>query len=1257
MARQRDSRSPSPTGSQHSSKRSRRDDDFRRDRDRRDDVRGPRRRSRSRSLDVRNRQTRQSTYADGLDSQRRQRDRDMPRRRDRSIDRRDDDYNRSYRRDRSRDRRRSRDRYVDRERSPDRRRRRSRERDFRDRRDDSRERHRRRREDSTDSYSRYRGDENRDRVSRAGSAKASDVRIFHLPVCGRVTNSFKQPPKPPIPAGQTDEEKKAERLAKLEAWKKKMAEDKERKEKELSAGGTRKLLDEIDQRANASPITASPESPSTPMSFASPAPYAGKFDPKAIAKRAAASSSAVVALGKDIPVKELAIASATIPPAVKGLQADKKPTAFTSSSIGMLNNFHSLVQYITNPDMLVAASALPKARGNLSGFGLGAKSVSEPDKTSSKRAIDFGDEEGSRKKLEKLPTLSLENIENDDAALANGTEEDDDDDMQDAGTEEEAAAAARAAAEKREERLQVESLARQVGDNGVDATDDTVEVNGDIVMAEAVEASSESVPVVEEDEVDPLDAFMDEMGDPFTAPKQNSDFSRSKGKPPQQEPEPIFGDDEVDLKVMDADPDDILAMASKVRKKKDLPTINYAKVDLELFRKNFYTEPAELAEMTDAELADLRLELDGIKVSGRDVPKPVQKWSQCGLNFQSLEVIKKLGYERPTAIQMQAIPAIMSGRDVIGVAKTGSGKTIAFLLPMFRHIRDQRPLEGSDGPVGLIMTPTRELATQIHKECKPFLKAMNLRAVCAYGGAPIKDQIADLKRGAEIIVCTPGRMIDLLAANSGRVTNLRRVTYVVLDEADRMFDMGFEPQVMKIFANIRPDRQTILFSATMPRIMDALAKKTLHDPVEITVGGRSIVAPEITQIVEVREEKDKFHRLLELLGQLYDKDDDVRTLIFVDRQEKADDLLKDLMRKGYPCMSIHGGKDQIDRDSTIDDFKAGVTPIMIATSVAARGLDVKQLKLVVNYDAPNHLEDYVHRAGRTGRAGNTGTAVTFITEEQEQYSVGIAKALEQSGQPVPERLNEMRKAFRDKVKTGKSKDSSGFGGKGLERLDQEREAARMRERKVHKTDGDDEEEKEDKVADEDIVLKAASAVQPASAPTPPLQLPGVPKGIDLDGKITVHRTEPTTAPSSGSKNPLDKVTSAIDAINARLNKTGQLRSGVPIDNKGPDAGAFHATLEINDFPQKARWAVTNRTNVAKILEATGTSITTKGSFYPAGKEVLPGGDPKLYILVEGDTEVVVTNAMRELMRLLKEGTMAAADAEGRAPASGRYTVT
>ncbi|KAH0564739.1 pre-mRNA processing RNA-helicase [Trichoglossum hirsutum] len=1044
-------------------------------------------------------------------------------------------------------------------------------------------------------------------------------------------------PKPPV---QTEEEKKAERLAKLEAWKKKQAEERERKQKELAAaGGTRTLLDEIDKRAAGSPAVASPHSPAGVNGDASPPRYAGKFDPKAIARKAATPTTGATTLGKDVPLPEIAKASATSTSSAAGLMADKTSIAASRSSTGQL---------LTDMETPVPASALPKSRGNVSGFGFGNKSTSDADKSSHKRALDFGDEEATRKKLEKLPAPPMEDENgNGDAAFASvpdGQDDDDDIDMQDAGTEEETAAAARAAAEKREERLHNQNL-----------NQDLAEMNGGDVATLATEEGHDATEPMEQDEdLDPLDAFMSDLGNPLSAQKfanpTGEPGKKKKGK--RQQPEALFSDDENDLEAMDANPDDILAMASKARKKKDLPMVNHAKMNYELFRKNFYVEPAEIADMTEEEVADLRLELDGIKIRGVDAPKPVQKWSQCGLGVQSLDVIRKLGFEKPTSIQSQAIPAIMSGRDVIGVAKTGSGKTIAFLLPMFRHIKDQKPLESLDGPIGLVMAPTRELATQIHKECKPFLKALNLRAVCAYGGAPIKDQIADLKRGAEIIVCTPGRMIDLLAANSGRVTNLKRVTYLVLDEADRMFDMGFEPQIMKVIANIRPDRQTVLFSATFPRQMEALARKTLQRPVEIVVGGRSVVAPEITQIVEVRTEESKFHRLLELLGELYDKDEDARTLIFVDRQESADGLLRDLMRKGYPCMSIHGGKDQIDRDSTIDDFKAGVVPILVATSVAARGLDVKQLKLVVNYDAPNHLEDYVHRAGRTGRAGNTGSAVTFITEEQERYTVDIAKALRQSGQQVPEQVQKMVDSFMEKVKSGKEKASgSGFGGKGLERLDQERDAARNRERKTYKAGDEEDEDKEDTKKDDEIIVKAASTATPA---TP--SLPGIPKGFDLNGKITVHKKETADASVGGSKNPLDRVMQATADIHSRLNKTGQLRSGVPIDNKGPDAGAFHATLEINDFPQKARWAVTNRTNVAKILEATGTSITSKGSFYPAGKEPGPGDNPKLYILVEGDTEVVVTNAMRELMRLLKEGTAAAMDSESRAPASGRYNV-
>ncbi|MCJ1444452.1 MAG: pre-mRNA processing RNA-helicase [Stictis urceolatum] len=1055
-------------------------------------------------------------------------------------------------------------------------------------------------------------------------------------------------------SGPTDEEKKAERLAKLEAWKQKQKATMEKQKEQATATGTRNLLHDMDKKsAAASPNgVGSPETPPTPGSTASPAPYAGKFDPKAIAKKASAAAATATRLGTDVQLPEISKSSTSSVPAPAALNANHS-SAIATAVPGKPSDITSFSQ---SADYLPAASSVPlKARGNVSGFGLAHKVGQDSDKPSAKRGLDFEEEEGARKKLEKLPTPPLNTDRDADNMLTNGNkdEEDDDDDdvdMQD-GTEEEAAAAARAAAEKREERLQAQNLAYQAGQGTDTDTNgaEPIETNGDIEMEESKQAAE--ISAVEEDEVDPLDAFMTGLDDPTTASNPTNSLKIKTKK--VQEPEALFGDDDDVIREEEDNPDKILAIASK-RKKKEIPTVNHSKMDYGSFTKSFYIEPSELSEMTLEEVADLRLELEGIKIRRSDAPKPAIKWSQCGLGAQTLDIISKLNYERPTAIQSQAVPSIMSGRDIIGVAKTGSGKTIAFLLPMFRHIKAQRPLQNLDGPIGLIMTPTRELATQIHKECKPFLKALGLRAVCAYGGAPIKDQIAELKRGAEIVVCTPGRMIDLLAANSGRVTNLRRVTYVVLDEADRMFDMGFEPQVMKILTNIRPDRQTVLFSATMPRQMEALARKTLTKPIEIEVGGRSVVAPEITQIVEIRSEKTKFLRLLELLGRLGEKDDsedapDNRALIFVDRQESADNLLRDLMKKGHACMSIHGGKDQIDRDSTIADFKAGVFAILIATSVAARGLDVKQLKLVVNYDAPNHLEDYVHRAGRTGRAGNTGTAVTFLTEDQDRYAVDIAKALKQSGQPLPDELQDMVDKFLEKVKAGKEKASgSGFGGKGLEKLDQERDAARNRERKTYKTgeEGEDDDKEEKEVTDDAILAKAASGVQSASAPaSAPNPLAGVPKGIDLDGKITVHRTD-----------PLDKVNAAVAGITNRLNSTGVLRSSVPIDNKGPDAGAFHATLEINDFPQKARWAVTNRTNVAKILEATGTSITTKGSFYGQGKEPQPGENPKLYILVEGDTEVVVTNAMRELMRLLKEGTIAAADSDARAPASGRYNV-
>ncbi|KAJ5794198.1 Helicase C-terminal [Penicillium paradoxum] len=1116
------------------------------------------------------------------------RDRDGYRRRDLPLDRRDEDTYRPARRDRSRERRRDDNHEL---------RRRSRDRDYRSRRDDSRDRDRRRIDDAADFKPKSRRDDSRDRAPNR-----------------RSTSRPREPSKSSMPAStvQADEEKKAERLAKLEAWKQKQAAEREKKQREQAADDPKKILDAIDRKSAFSPALGSPQTPVTPAEYPTPTAYPGKFDPKAIVKSATTNSAIPAVLGTDVAV----------------------PTSSKVPSVPNVNVPFPAPAKLSGP---------LKPKGNVSGFGLGAKAVFETEKPSAPKTLGFGDEESAPKKLEKLPTPPLDDDRNA-SATADDAGDDDDTEMQGGGVEEEkdVALATGVTAERGDELLKNE--------------------DGDVNMEETINGQIGVIPmeIDQVEEVDPLDAFMSELQD-ARPPKKTTGATFAK-KQNQKRPEAMFGDDE-DMgftAVGDEDAEDVLAMAANKKKKREIPVVDHSKIEYEPFRKQFYTEPSNLAEMTEAEVANLRLELDGIKIRGSNVPTPVQKWSQCGLGVQTLDVIHKLGYENLTSIQAQAIPTIMSGRDVIGVAKTGSGKTVAFLVPMFRHIKDQRPLANMDGPIGLILSPTRELATQIHKDCKPFLKALGLRAVCAYGGAPIKDQISELKRGAEIIVCTAGRLIDLLAANQGRVLNLRRVTYVVLDEGDRMFDMGFGPQVLKIMANMRPDRQTVLFSATLSKNMESLARKTLQQPVEITVGGRSVVAPEITQIVEVRNNDQKFVRLLELLGNMYEDEanEDDRTLIFVDRQESADDLLKQLMCRGYPCMSIHGGKDQIDRDTTISEFKAGVFPILVATSVAARGLDVKQLKLVVNYDAPNHLEDYVHRAGRTGRAGNTGTAVTFLTEEQERYAVDIAKALKQSGQEIPAPIQKMVDSWVEKVKSGKEKNfGHGFGGKGLDRLNSERDAARMRERKAYKTgdDNDDEEEDKDEKQEEsnDRLNKAISAVQSAAAPAS-ASLSGVPKGVDLDGKVIVHRTE--RASPNAPRNALDKVGSAVADIHARLSRAGVMRSGVPIDNRGPDAGAFHATLEINDFPQKARWAVTNRTNVAKILESSGTSITTKGNFYPSGKEPGPGELPKLYILVEGETEISVTTAIHDLRRLLKDATLAASEGEARAPVGGRYNV-
>ncbi|KAF2120720.1 P-loop containing nucleoside triphosphate hydrolase protein [Lophiotrema nucula] len=853
--------------------------------------------------------------------------------------------------------------------------------------------------------------------------------------------------------------------------------------------------------------------------------------------------------------------------------------------------------------------------GNVSSFGLKAKAATE--ETTAKNLL--GEEAGTEKrKLRILPDAPRTETEEPAVEADNDVNSDDEDQL-------------RARLEKRREGL---------------ADEDTR-------MEDAPSKPQEEQMEVVEEDVDPLDAFMQDLQ---PAPATNG---------PTRQGQVILADDNEPLMQAVAD-DDLLAIAAaKKKKKKEAPIPDQTKIEYEPFRRSFYTEPADIAALTEEEISDVRLELGGLKVKGVNVPRPALKFAQMGLNSATLNVFNLLGYETPTPIQAQGIPCVLAGHDVIGIAKTGSGKTLSFGIPLIRHILDQKPLGKADGPIALILAPTRELVAQIVQELKPFLRASNLKIAGVYGGAPISENINLIKRGGiHILVSSCGRLLDLLSANSGRVMNMRRVTFCCLDEADRMLDMGFEPQVSRILSYCRQDIQTVVTSATFPPKMEVLARKLLrHDPVQIIVGGRSVVAPEVDQIVRIvpPDGQKKFNELLLQLGKYLVDDDSAEALIFVEKQSTAEDLLGKLMSRSYPVSAIHGSLDQVDRHDAIMDFKNGVVPILIATGVAARGLDIKGLKVVLNWDPPSHLEEYVHRVGRTGRAGNKGTAVTFVESPgQERHAHHIVKALKQSGKEVPEDLNAMAQAFYQKVNAGQEKwYDAGFGGKGLDRLDAARALEKKREKLAHRIEGEAEESEEESVLPPAPVVKKTgedTAASPTAAtPAPAVDEPSYMRLL-REGVVVTKTERP--APDQKSSKPLsvmERVRLAAGGVDNRLSKKGTIHAGQPIDNKGPDAGLYHSTIEINDFPQKARWGVTNRTNVARILEASGTSITSKGVFYPAGKTPNEGDQPKLYILVEGDTENQVRLAMSELQRLLKEGTQADAEAPARG-ATGRYNV-
>ena len=397
--------------------------------------------------------------------------------------------------------------------------------------------------------------------------------------------------------------------------------------------------------------------------------------------------------------------------------------------------------------------------------------------------------------------------------------------------------------------------------------------------------------------------------------------------------------------------------------------------------------------------------------------------------------------------------------------------------------------------------------------------------------------------------------------------------------------MGFAPQIEMILQNVRPDRQTVLFSATFPKQIEKLAKTVLRLPLEVVVGERSSVNKDITQVVEVHEDTDKFMRLLQLLGVWYEKGS---VLIFVDTQEKCDQLFHDLLKSGYPCLSLHGGKDQLDRDHTVHEFKRGIKTVMVATSVAGRGLDVPDIVVVVNYNCPNHIEDYVHRAGRTGRAGRKGTAYTFISPSEEQYSPLMIKALENAGQTPPPELQEMVTAFNLKVSRGEARYASrGYDGTG-HTFDASEMSETQRnnnlQRKAYDVEqgiddkGDDEEDE----GDDGDKPATNSAVEPtvAAVDTTPLARARaiatslcLSKGLPVPSVVTIPAPPSSAPPIPGGVVVCDM--GRVSALErARVIALGLGRTLINGLGEVKDAAVhFEDELDINDYPAMVRYTL------------------------------------------------------------------------------------
>lgn len=679
--------------------------------------------------------------------------------------------------------------------------------------------------------------------------------------------------------------------------------------------------------------------------------------------------------------------------------------------------------------------------------------------------------------------------------------------------------------------------------------------------------------------------------------------------------------------------------AGEAKRLRQLTYVNHSEMNYIPIRRDFYVVPPDVKDLTHAEMKELLKELDGAKVRGDAVPRPLRTWHATGLPDRVLKVLERHRYTSPFAVQSLGAPALMSGRDLLITAKTGSGKTLCYALPLVRHAADQPRCEKGEGPIGLVLVPTQELAVQVYDLLQELCSAAEIRCVASYGSTPLSENIRLVKAGCEVMVATPGRLLDLLTVNGGKTFTLSRVSMVIVDEADRLFDSGFMEHVSAFLRNIRPDRVVGMISATLPRELRGAIMKHMQNPVEITVGGKPTPASNVEQqIIFFDEEvydvdntqREMSPRLLKLLAVLGDEGSSGKKLIliFTQRREEVDELLARLSTLGYMgrIATLYSGMDPIDREFALEHFVPGKQFILIATAVAERGLDIPFLELVINYRLPNHYEAYVHRIGRTGRAGRSGRAISFFTRgKDDDIAPELVEGLERAEQQVPEELYEIAAKVRALRKSGDVKFNHSFyrgymnakAQRFTERSQktQLREAARAAGLEQFLSSSSAEDSDADSNSDSDIVqvqVQGDKTADEAVAASTALRLH---RGVRDSSALTL---------SAGSEDRIAKALAYADKMNAAATAaltedTSNIR--------------FESEYPINDLPDVVRGKLQAGGFLRSVAEETETTIIRKGVYYdPRYKHShrLKEGDRPLFLLIVGRSADTVREARHRL---------------------------